>query len=75
MEDMSAMDFQNPEVMQVSLQLSPFWRCNVLRLVLQFSAIKLCNKYTGNEGGTKRYLNMAHLTMMMITEDGEIIEL
>ena len=29
---------------------------------------------TGNEWGTKRYLNMAHLTTMMITEDGEIIE-
>ena len=29
---------------------------------------------TGNEWGTKRYLNMEHLTSMMITEDGEIIE-
>ena len=29
---------------------------------------------TGNEWGTKRYLNMEHLTWMMITEDGEIIE-
>ena len=28
----------------------------------------------GHEWGTKRYLNMAHLTSMMITEDGEIIE-
>lgn len=30
---------------------------------------------TGNEWGAKRYLNMAHLTSMMITEDGEIIEI
>ena len=27
-----------------------------------------------HDWGTKRYLNMAHLTTMMITEDGEIIE-
>ena len=27
-----------------------------------------------HDWGTKRYLNMAHLTSMMITEDGEIIE-
>ena len=29
---------------------------------------------TSNEWGSKRYLNMAHLSSMMITEDGEIIE-
>ena len=29
---------------------------------------------TSNEWGSKRYLNMAHLNSMMITEDGEIIE-
>ncbi len=29
---------------------------------------------TGNEWGTKRYLNMEHLTSMEIAEDGEIIE-
>ena len=28
----------------------------------------------GHEWGTKRYLNMSHLTSMIITEDGEIIE-
>lgn len=27
-----------------------------------------------HDWGTKRYLNMAHLTSMMVTEDGEIIE-
>lgn len=29
---------------------------------------------TCNEWGTKRYLNMEHLTSMIIIEDGEIIE-
>ena len=29
---------------------------------------------TGNQWGTKKYLNMSHLSTMMITEDGEIIE-
>ena len=42
---MSAMDFQSPEALQDPLQLSPFWRCNILHLTLQLSAITLCNKY------------------------------
>ena len=29
---------------------------------------------TGNQWGAKKYLNMAHLSTMMVTEDGEIIE-
>jgi hypothetical protein len=44
---MSAMDFQSPETMQDTLQLSPFWRCNILHLALQLSVITLCNKYEG----------------------------
>ena len=29
---------------------------------------------TGHQWGTKKYLNIAHLDMMIVTEDGEIIE-
>ena len=48
---MSAMDFQSPEALQDPLQLSPFWRCNILHLTLQLSAITLCNKYLDSYRG------------------------
>ena len=60
---MSAMDFQSPEALQDPLQLSPFWRCNILHLTLQLSAITLCNKYADPKGFTDETIEKIRLSL------------